>query len=245
MMMTCQYHFRVQVVYLRSSNWLPSELIQRRKLSGIFELIVLPNCGSLSLLVKAPSVTDFRRSIILSSEWREAEVKTCSYTHQHFNGPWLLCHFVYYRGNVLCKHNALAFGGTETVDVTIVYLFPIEIGSYFLSNYGSQQAGNNLLFQYHRLLSYMNRINMVELCSETPRPQLGTKLNLSVRSKVTAISLMQGSLMPCDPLHNKFGIMETNETDRNSFYQCSYTKFFLNWYSGGWSPIASTRHCGH
>jgi hypothetical protein len=21
--------------------------------------------------------------------------------------------------------------------------------------------------------------------------------------------------------------------------------FFLNWYGGGWSPIGSTRHCGH
>jgi hypothetical protein len=21
--------------------------------------------------------------------------------------------------------------------------------------------------------------------------------------------------------------------------------FFFNWYSGGWSPIGSTRHCGH
>jgi hypothetical protein len=25
----------------------------------------------------------------------------------------------------------------------------------------------------------------------------------------------------------------------------THTDFFFNWYSGGWSPIGSTRHCGH
>jgi hypothetical protein len=25
----------------------------------------------------------------------------------------------------------------------------------------------------------------------------------------------------------------------------SHLSLFLNWYSGGWSPIGSTRHCGH
>jgi hypothetical protein len=76
---------------------------------------------------------------------------------------------------VLCKQTALAFEGIETVNV-IIYLFPIKIWSYFLSNYASQQVGNNLLFQYHRLLSYMNRINMIEVSSESPGHSNGNKI---------------------------------------------------------------------
>lgn len=125
-----------------------------------------------------------------------------------------LCAFLH---NVLCKPSVVAFEGIETADVIIVYLFPIEIRSYFLSKYGSRQVGNHLLFQYHGHLSYMNRIDLVERCSETAVLQLETKLNLSVTSKVTAISVLQGSLKPCYAFHKQFGIMDANETKRYAF----------------------------
>jgi hypothetical protein len=40
---------------------------------------------------------------------------------------------------------------------------------------------------------------------------------------------------------------EYNEMDLSeTIYTCwRWMEFFLNWYSEGWSPIGSTRHCGH
>jgi hypothetical protein len=40
-----------------------------------------------------------------------------------------------------------------------------------------------------------------------------------------------------------FNILNTVKTFE--IIQLNLINYFFNWYSGGWSPIGSTQHCGH